>query len=1198
MDKAALEKFAVYARNKLREDVTLRASLVGVKAGGIDEPLTETPDLMTFDIGLSKPHRISSVQVRQRKDLVAELEHRSSQGSYEQAFDGLIEEVAYTWFNRMIALRFMEVNDYLPNHIRVLSSVRENDNVPEIINRVFETGFDFSTAEREFILKQKEDGSTRAIDELYNFLFICVCNEMHALLPELFEKTDDYMELLFEASFVDEEGVIYKLVHEIAEEDFDVESEDGNGQVEIIGWLYQYYNSEPRDQIINIIKKTAIDKQDIPAATQLFTTDWVVRYMVDNSLGKYWLERNPDSSIRDHLTYLIAQDLSYIDDPVQPEDIKVLDNCMGSGHCLVYAFDVLMLIYTSLGYSERDAASSILNNNLYGLDIDKRAFQLAYFSIMMKGRQYNKGIYNDVTDLHIYEITESNELEDSHLFTFREHLRPDLKAEFTRLIELFTNAKSTGSLIQVDDLAIKELISQIDKALTYGQQSFTGLNLTNSLDKIVNILDVAEVLQNKYQVVVTNPPYMNRFEPSLKSFLKTVYKDYSGDLFAAFIYQNTLLCVKDGYSAYMSPYVWMFIKTYEKLRNYVIQNMNISSVIQMEYSAFEEATVPICTFVLKKSEDDMGDYIRLSDFTGGMEVQGKKTLEAINNPLCSYRYYVNQKNLKTIPGSPIAYWAPKSILEAFENGTPMQDVCSPKQGLATTNNKEYLRLWWEVPIQSIRFDAKSTEDALIKHVTWVPYNKGGARRQWYGNYDYVVNWADDGAKIKSDVMRKYPYLNTPDFVVKNTYTYFQESITWSLITSGGFSIRYRESGSIHDVAGMSAFSKDHRILLYCLGLLSTKVANYIFKMLNPTLNLQVGDFANFPVLVDDNHMNNVITISNACTSVSKEEWDSYETSWNFKVHPLVQRYVDLRTAYNKWATVASDRFKLVQENENKLNSIFITLYGLTDELDPFVDDQDITLQRANKEEDIRSLISYAVGCMFGRYSLDEEGLIFAGGEWDSSKYKSFIPDADGILPITDDAYFENDITSRFVDFIKTVYGQDTLEENLNFIADALGSKGEESRAVIRNYFLTDFFQDHCKTYSVHGSGKRPIYWLYDSGKQNGFKALIYMHRYNDQTHATVRVKYLHELQKKYRSSIDSLENEINRTANAHTKKTVEDRLNKIIKQLDECTEYDEMLGHIANERISIDLDDGFKVNHEKVQTDRNGKCWQILAKIR
>ncbi len=332
MDKAALEKFAVYARNKLREDVTLRASLVGVKAGGIDEPLTETPDLMTFDIGLSKPHRISSVQVRQRKDLVAELEHRSSQGSYEQAFDGLIEEVAYTWFNRMIALRFMEVNDYLPNHIRVLSSVRENDNVPEIINRVFETGFDFSTAEREFILKQKEDGSTRAIDELYNFLFICVCNEMHALLPELFEKTDDYMELLFEASFVDEEGVIYKLVHEIAEEDFDVESEDGNGQVEIIGWLYQYYNSEPRDQIINIIKKTAIDKQDIPAATQLFTTDWVVRYMVDNSLGKYWLERNPDSSIRDHLTYLIAQDLSYIDDPVQPEDIKVLDNCMGSGH--------------------------------------------------------------------------------------------------------------------------------------------------------------------------------------------------------------------------------------------------------------------------------------------------------------------------------------------------------------------------------------------------------------------------------------------------------------------------------------------------------------------------------------------------------------------------------------------------------------------------------------------------------------------------------------------------------------------------------------------------------------------------------------------------------------------------------------------------------------------------------------------------
>ncbi|NLC27080.1 MAG: BREX-1 system adenine-specific DNA-methyltransferase PglX, partial [Fastidiosipila sp.] len=897
-----------------------------------------------------------------------------------------------------------------------------------------------------------------------------------------------------------------------------------------------------------------------------------------------------------HLTYLIAQDLSYIDDPVQPEDIKVLDNCMGSGHCLVYAFDVLMLIYTSIGYSERDAASSILNNNLYGLDIDKRAFQLAYFSIMMKSRQYNKGIYNDVTNLHIYEITESNELEDSNIITFREHLNPDLKAEFTHLIELFTNAKSTGSLIQVDDLAIEELRLQVDKVLTYDRQSFAGLNLTNSLKKIVNILNVAEVLQSKYQVVVTNPPYLNKFEPSLKSFLKAIYKDYSRDLFATFIFRNFQLCTRNGFSAYMTPNVWMFIKSYEQLRRYILGVNAIDTLILIAPGAYySEATVDVMTFVLKNNRSSkFADFIKLTDFKGDMNLQKEKVLDAIHDPDCGYYYNISHESFHQIPGNQISFWAPKSILEAFVSGTPMQKLCNPKVGLQTGDNDRFLRLWWEVDTSCIGLNTKSIKETKNAICKWYPYNKGGERRQWYGNYDYVVNWENDGVEIRNFKDSRGKLRSRP----QNTYTYFQESITWSDITSGIFSIRYRESGSIHDVTGMSAFTKNNSVLIYSLGLLSTKVANYIFKILNPTLHLQVGDFANFPVLVDDNHINNVITISNACTSVSKEEWDSYETSWNFKVHPLVQRYVDLRTAYNKWATVASDRFKLVQENENKLNSIFITLYGLTDELDPFVDDQDITLRHAHKEEDIRSLISFAVGCMFGRYSLDEEVLIYAGGEWDSSKYQTFMRDADGVLPITEEAYFENDITSCFVDFIKAVYGQETLEENLNFIADALGGKDDESRAVIRNYFLTDFFRDHCKTYSVHGSGKRPIYWLYDSGKQNGFKALIYMHRYNDQTHATVRVKYLHELQKKYRSSIDSLENEINRTTNAHTKKTAEDRLNKISKQLDECTEYDEMLGHIANERISIDLDDGFKVNYEKVQTDRNGKCWPILAKIR
>ncbi len=684
---------------------------------------------------------------------------------------------------------------------------------------------------------------------------------------------------MFTPSYHD--GVIKDLIDGIPESDFDVQLE---GQVEIIGWLYQYYNEEPHNAVVNINGGT-VKTNDIPAATQLFTTDWVVRYMVDNSLGKYYLERNAHSELGTHLEFLLPDSLEMVSDDLDVTQIKVIDNAMGSGHILVYAFDVLMKMYAEQGYSSREASSLILENNLFGLEIDKRAYQLAYFALMMKAREYNRRALTSNISPKVYVFEDTSNINDNYFESLpvSESNIQDLKY----IVSLFHDSRTLGSIIQIDK-PVKT--GNLRTVLTNIPQD-TSLDLNNTREityQLLRLLDIVETMQNKYEAVITNPPYLNKMNKVLKEYVKTHYKDYSSDLFSVFIWHNINMTVTNGYAAYMTPFVWMFIKSYENLRKSILNTKLISSLIQMEYSAFEEATVPINTFVLKNSStSENGVYIKLSDFKGGMDVQKVKTLEAIENPDVDYLYRTNQSNFNKIPGSPIAYWASDNLLRDFEIGQQMDTLVEPRVGLQTGDNSVFLRQWFEVSYAKIAVDAKNIPESVSSNKKWFPYNKGGAYRKWYGNYDYVVNWENDGQDIKNF---KFPN-GKQRSVVRNPNYYFREAITWSLITSGGFSIRHRSAGSIHDVSGMSAFSSSHDKLMNILGLMNTPIGNHVFKMLNPTINLQIGDFNSFPVLdkaIDNPEINEKVT---GAVAISKNDWDSFETSWNFKMHPLI-RHID------------------------------------------------------------------------------------------------------------------------------------------------------------------------------------------------------------------------------------------------------------------------------------------------------------------
>lgn len=1158
MDKNAIKKFAVWAREELIKRVSQRAMKYGIEEG---KPFD-------LDVDSADGNVLTSLEKEQRRALAEKIK--------SEGYNQVMEEVAYTWFNRFVALRFMEVNNYLPTRVRVFTDA-ENKLKPQILEEALHLEMDGLDMAEVYKYKEKEDK-----EGLYKYLFMTQCYALHEILPIMFPSKNqaDYTMLLMPDNLLREGSVIEQMIALLPEDNW-------KNAVEVIGWLYQFYISQRHDEIVNIYKGT-VKQEDVPAATQLFTTDWVVRYMVDNSLGRYWIERHPESNLVEKLEFLVKPKdgkIQTINESVTPQDLTFFDPCMGSGHILAYAFDVLMEIYREYGYTDREAVSEIIQNNLHGFDIDERCTQLAYFVVMMKARQYDARFFKRKVYPQVYYPKADSDL------------------------------KAYGSLLQVDTLETKP---EEPEEITFFNQNY---------EMLLNDWNCRRLLSQKYTVVCTNPPYLNKYNNDLKKFVTEHYKDYSGDLFSVFIYRNFGFCQKEGYSAFMTPFVWMFIKTYEKLREYIINSKSITSLIQMEYSAFEEATVPICSFVLQncKSENQSLCF-RLSDFKGGMEVQKEKVLEAIQNPDCGYFYEAQQSNFSKIPGSPVAYWASITACGAFVNGKPFPG--ETKKGVLTGNNELFLRLWHEVSYCKTGYTMKSHEDMVSSGLKWFPVTSGGYMRKWYGNCDTIVNLENDGLDIKTTVK---------NYRLRETSYYFREALTWTEVSSGIFSCRYVPEGVLFGNGGpVSFFFNNH--LKYTLGLLNSKVSMSIMAYLAPTINYGPEQIKKLPTLFCNQEKVNSLVTENI--SLSKTDWDSFETSWDFKRHPLLNYGVSIysglgdgvnpptshfkveksetsfkiyeqdkpksytiQSAFEMWETVCNDRFNQLKANEEELNCIFIDIYGLQEELSPEVEDKDVTVRKADLQRDIKSLISYAVGCMFGRYSPLKDGLLYAGGDWDYTAIQQELMDAigknefssgdmvwdanfidkDNIIPICDDEYFEDDIVGRFITFISDVYGKDTLDENLKFIADALGGKGQP-KEVIRSYFLNDFYSDHCKIYQ-----KRPIYWLFDSGKKNGFKAIIYMHRYQPDTIARIRTDYVHEQQSRYRTAIDELENRI---ANAATGERV--KLNKILTRLkDQDTElriYEEKIHHLADQMIAIDLDDGVKVNYAKFQ--------DVLAKIK
>jgi hypothetical protein len=1180
MNKTSIKNFAVWARRKLISEITYKAGLIRITEKGISKPLSmSTDNIQFFDIGTGKPTEISDHEIKQREALINRIKEKEGTSDYKTAFQFVIEEVAYTWFNRLIAIRFMEVSDYLPSRIRVLSSETPGKSEPDMVTTPFDTDMVFSAYEKDRIMQLKHENE---LDELFRMLFIKQCNKLNEVLPELFEKTADYTELLLTISFTDSDGIVSHLVN-------DIDADDFTEAVEIIGWMYQYYNEERKNEVINIYKGT-IKKEDIPAATQLFTTDWVVRYMVDNSLGRYWIERNPQSKLKEKLEYFVTPkdgQIQFVNEKVAPEELAFFDPCMGSGHILVYAFDVLMEIYRECGFVDRDAAQAIIENNIFGLDIDNRAYQLAYFAVMMKARSYDRRFLTKAIEPNVLAINETNNISNFTCDGITNDKEYNKIGEY--LIDAYKHAKEIGSLITVEKHDYKSFIEYLSNCSLSGQLTLESDHwLRVVMPEMKRLAKQASIMSEKYAVVCTNPPYMNKLEGQLKKFVVEEYKPYSGDLFSVFMFKSFDYCKENGYSAFMTPFVWMFIKTYEQLREYIIQQKSITTLVQMEYSAFEEATVPICSFVLKNGKEIAnGLYFKLSEFKGGMEVQKLKVLEAIRDNDCGYFYETSDKNFLKIPSSPISYWASNAVLNSYAKGSPLSSIAETRQGMASSDDARFVRFWYEVQWNKIGFDISSAEEAKRSMKKWFPYNKGGSFRKWAGNNLHVINYENDGYEVKAYASSLY---KSASRTIKSTDVYFREGATWSAISSGSLSVRWFDKGYVISNAGMALYANSKSELLYFLAVLNSKAnCEVLIKVLNESLNFNAGDIARVPIIFEN--QNTIIELAQENVVISSTDWNSFETSWDFKRHPLLKS-TSIKISFENWENDCEDRFNKIKANEEDLNRSFIEIYGLKDELNPMVDDGDVSVRKADLKRDIKDFISYAVGCIFGRYSLDVDGLAFAGGEWDANKYKTFIPDRDNCIPITDEEYFGDDIVGRFVEFVKCVYGEDALEENLDFIANALDNKGNTSREIIRNYFVKDFYKDHVKTYQ-----KRPIYWLYDSGKQDGFKALVYMHRYTPDTTGIVRVDYLHKMQKIYMSEIDRMKEMAENSNNAREVAQAEKRREKLIKQLKETKEYDEKIAHIALSRIAIDLDDGVKVNYEKVQTGQDGKKLDILAKI-
>lgn len=1121
MDKNAIKRYAIWARRELIEKVAQKALQYGIEEG---KELNAQIDSVNGVL-------LSEIEKKQRQALISKIS--------KEGYNQVIEEVAYTWFNRFIALRFMEVNGYLPSHVRVFTD--ENNNFkPQILSEALH--LEIANIDKNAVMDMKQKNQD---DELYKYLLILQCNDLNSIFPNMFQTISDYTELLLPDYLLREGSVIQQMVEIIPESDW-------TDQVQIIGWMYQYYNSEPKDDVFAALKKnTKITKENIPAATQLFTPDWIVRYMVENSLSRVcegniedrknsWKYLVEDAEQNETVKGLIN---SLTTNYGSLENLKCIDPCMGSGHILVYIFDVLIRVYEEQGYTARDAAALILKNNIYGLDLDERSAQLASFALMMKARQYDrrfftKGVFPNV---HHFKglVLDSQYIKD-----------PVLK----QFVEQFRLSEDIGSLLNVD----AKNICDVENAINLFSEDLFTLGYTETLKRM---LCVCKILSTEYDVVCTNPPYMgySGMNTTLSDYLKKYYPDSKADMYAVFIERCAELTKENGLYSMITQHSWMFLSSYENLRKKVYAN-TIICMNHLGARAFDEINgevVQTTAFIIQKAKVNgfVGKFERLLDYSGESEKE-KAFFERKDE------YLFDQNECLNIPSEPLAYWISKEIIDCFKEDR-VGDYFSAVKGLDTCDNDRYVRQWEEVDFSNIGFNVDDCSKTFS--AKWYPYSKGGGFRKWYGFNEMVVNWKDDGHELRNLRNDKGKIKSRP----QNTRYYFKKGLTWSSITSYKLSLRYMDN-AIFGGGGSAMFSEKES--LYVMALLNSKVGEYFLNLLNPTINVLVNDILSVPYI--EKNYEEINSLVKECIALAKEDYDSFETSWDFDRHPLVPRQVGsdikIEDIYNDWEKKCNDRFYKLKSNEERINEILIETYGLSGEINKDVEEQDIEAccSKANKVRDLKGLLSYIVGLLFGRYSIDNDGIFFAGGEFHIDSYTTIIPDEDGILPVCEDEYFSDDIVNRVIYAIKVIYGEKYLDDNLSFIVNAIGLSGI-AREALRTYFTNSFYADHCKMYQ-----KRPIYWMFSSGKNNGFQCLAYIHRYKSDTIARIRTDYVHELQSRYRTELDALtkrEGELSVKEKRH--------LQTLRSKEQELFKYEENIHHLADQMIDIDLDNGVKSNY-------------------
>lgn len=1162
MNKTALKTFATEARKELLERIKTKAMQLGIT----EESITKA-DIASSDTIFINGNPLFAHEIVQRNKLINRIK--------EIGFERVIDEVAYTWFNRFTALRFMEVNDYLPTRTRVLSSEGNPNGEPDMLKEALTLDLEL---DKELVYELMVNNET---DELFKYLIKAHCNDLNRYMSFMFETIEDYTAILFPDGLLAPESFLRRMT------DTEVIPEDNWEKIEVIGWLYQYYIAEEKDRVFKAKKK--YKAEEIPFATQLFTPDWIVQYMVQNSLGKKWIESHPEhKDLQDNWEFYLEnldEDIEeklapYINKDLKVEDIKCFDPAMGSGHILVYMFEVLHEIYSKSGYMEREIPKLIIENNLYGLDIDDRAYQLACFSVVMKAMAYDKRflrvIEREGLSINLAAIQETNSFTDEEIAYLAGEDSGEKHTNIKEFIKQYQHAKSIGSLIKVTNVDTNFLQERLQ---TIKENPVTDIFESEIREKVLSqlpkLVKQTAIMGEQYDVLVTNPPYMGSgsMNKKLSDYLKKNYQDSKADLFAAFMEVDHYL-EENAFYACINQHSWMFLSSYEKLRKKIIQNKHIDTMLHLGPRAFEEIggeVVQSTAFVLRntKNPKKSGIYLRLIEERIA-SVKRDKAIEAVKGSSVSNIYIFYQDNYSEIPGSPIAYWITSNMVNNFLKGKELSEYGIARRGLQTGDSSRFIRNWFEVNKSKLFLKDSSYDQEVSKKYKWFLFNSGGSFRKWYGNIFEVVDWKNDGENIKS----------TGKAIIPSEDKYFLSCISWNKVSSGKFSVRYQRQGIIQGDASPFFYTENESTLKYIFAVLNSTVVSEIIKILSPTLNFEVGNIAKVPILFNEENQSQIEELVNNNVRISKNEWDYYETSWDFKKHPFHSNFFkgkNLRNIFQEWKDYSENQFKNLQSNEEELNLIFIKIYGVQEELTPEVADKDVTIRKANLERDIKSFISYAIGCSFGRYSLDEEGLIYAGGEFDPKRYETFKVDEDNILPILPGSYFEDDIVSRFVEFVRVTFGEESLTENLDFVADALKRrKNETARETLRRYFMNDFYKDHVQIYK-----KRPIYWQFTSGKEKAFNCLIYMHRYDKTTLSRIRTDYLHEYQVRLDVEKEDLMNVIDGDSTTKEINEAKKELKSLEKKIVELQKYDEVLHHMADMQIEIDLDDGVKVNYEK-----------------